>query len=59
MGTELREKLKQQSDANSDYQRDSERQIEDLQAENSKLMDLVVRYQIRPPPGRVSSGLRA
>ena len=44
--TELQNKLKSQFDSSLEYKRDSERQIEDLQAENSKLMDMIVKYQI-------------
>lgn len=41
--TDLQAKIKMQSDANIEYKRDSEKQIEDLQAENLKLMDLIVK----------------
>ena len=40
----LQEKLKEQHEASLDYKRDSEKQIEALQAENAKLMDLVVQH---------------
>ena len=42
--TELQNKLKSQFDSSLEYKRDSERQIDDLQAENSKLMDMIVKY---------------
>ena len=41
---DLQGKLRGQLDASMEYKRDSEKQIEDLQAENSKLMDMIVKW---------------
>ena len=56
--TEFKDKLKAQYDANVEQQKDAEKQIEDLQEENSKLMDMIVRHQIHVSSRRANSGQR-
>ena len=51
---QLQERITEQNNLHSGYRSDTEKQIEELQSENSRLMDMIVKYSINEA-GRVSS----
>lgn len=55
MVEELSGKLKESQVASIDYKKETEKQIEELQAENSKLTDLIVKHSIQIG-GKAASG---